>query len=788
MSVNKIVVNGKEFTDDAKLNQDLGLTIRECNLFLSTSLSCDELSVDTLDASLNCAGYLYTYFRPKGSTCLLDRNKALFCVRPKTVILTEDMSNYAYGTPVQYYRDNNLFATLYMSSVKRVGKYVFAISCISGIGLLDSSTHYGGIYTGQSVPSVVSEIIGGIIPFTVASAFNDMHVYGWLPIATRRENLHQLLFAEGGVAITAANGTLQISTLATSNPRNIPNSRLYTGGSMELPGEVTHADITEHAYIASPITEEKSVFEGMISPENITAPSGAARQGTLITFNEPYHSLRIEGASILESAANYAVVGNGISCILYGKPYVHNMRIVTRDRAQTRAVGSVQNHTATVDSATLVNLANVENVADRVYNYYSVARTVNNDMVYNASSPTLPGAYVSLYDPFDAYTTGYVQSLDVNVSNTLKATAKITANYRPALPGDYYTHTTVITSNTTWTVPSGCKGKIRVILGGGGQGGSSGCKGSQGKVVSSFTGEFGGLVRRTISGYGCGIAGEGGAGGYGGQGGKIAQVTLNVSVGQSFAVHIGAGGAGGSYSGDYTAGSLGGATTFGSYSSDSGAASAAGFIDQTTGARYSTPGIGGISGGRGTGGKYDPANCDKGVGALILGDSITDEDGKVWSVGSTKTADYAVEGEKPAAYIIKAEANQDDIRDGALAAFASYALGGGAAGGSNGASVTSIKGTVTAEMQGLSNPVPVGGAVGTQGMNGATPSKTPKKQTIRGGGGRGGYGGGGAGGHGLAYTAIVNPANAQVVGGVVGKGGNGGKGGDGGDGYVIIYW
>lgn len=165
MSVNKIVVNGKEFSDAVHLNNDPGMTLFNCNLFISNSLLGDELSIDTLNTQLNCSGYLYTYFRPKDSSCMLTSDKQLFCVRPRVTILAEDPTQYAYGQKVQYYRDNVLIATFYMSSVKRVGKYIFAISCTSATGLLDNDLHYGGVYTGEYFHQVLADIIGNKVEY-----------------------------------------------------------------------------------------------------------------------------------------------------------------------------------------------------------------------------------------------------------------------------------------------------------------------------------------------------------------------------------------------------------------------------------------------------------------------------------------------------------------------------------------------------------------------------------------------------------------------------------------------
>ena len=89
----------------------------------------------------------------------------------------------------------------------------------------------------------------------------------------------------------------------------------------------------------------------------------------------------------------------------------------------------------------------------------------------------------------------------------------------------------------------------------------------------------------------------------------------------------------------------------------------------------------------------------------------------------------------------------------------------------------------------LANNIP-SGANAANGLQGATPTLTPKKPglTI---GGRGGYGGGGgscpswagAGKDPRSYTGSIT-----TDGGEPGAGGLGGPGGPGGDGCIILYY
>lgn len=802
MNTNKIVVNGKEFSDATHWNNDPGMTVFSCNLFASNSLLGDELSVDTLETQLNCSSYGYTYFRPKDSSCYVTRDNELFCVRPRVVILAVDPTQYTYGQKVQYYRDSTLIATLYMSSVTRVGKYIFAISCTSAIGLLDNDLHYGGIYSGESMSTVLADIMGNSVDYSLDSSLSTMRVYGWLPVATRRENLQQLLFAEGGAARSQPNGSIQIQAIQAQNIKTISDSRLYSGGNVEYRGGITSVSVTEHSYWAFDTDPETRLFEGNVVVESLTTPKGQTVQGVLVTFKEPMHNLKATGAKIIESGANYAVLGSGLSCVLTGKAYTHTARVVVRpDQNATRALSAAEDNTAIVTDATLVSLVNVESVAERIYSYYRAPRTICNEIVLQDEKP---GDYVSLNDAFDDFAQGFITSLDVNVSQTLKANAQVLAGYEPPLPGDYYSHIKIITSNQTWRVPKDCRGKIRVVLGGGGQGGYSGCKGGDGEVIDKISGPAGSYFNPgTPDGYGLGIAGAGGAGGQGGIGGKVLQLTISVSVGQTFVVTIGKGGEGGKYSdGENSPGSMGTASTFGSYSSDSGEVAAVGYVEQFNGEIYSAPGDTGIAGGSGAGWKVEAEgptweNCYR----FEQGSLVYDEDGRRWYPGTT----YFFEGGtsdnngQDSINRVSKQLSFGDLMGGYVTILASDAPGGGAAAGQHGPEGSSGEAYIEWEYDQLSSYQVWGLTRSGATRNGANATKTPAKAKARGKGGRGGYGGGGAAGHGMSCSVIkegplVGYASVDHEGapgepaGQLGTGGTGGDGGAGGDGYVIIYW
>ena len=174
----------------------------------------------------------------------MDSNGHFLVARPRL----DDLTQYVYGEPVYYYHDDVLIGKFFLSSVMRVGLIHYKLSCISGVGLLDNTQHYGGMYTGQALSDVVADIISGTVEYSIDEAYQSIPVYNWLPIGTRRENLHQLLFVMGLALKKDANGIIRITALTDSDPAEIEESRLFSGGSIDYNTPSTAVSVAEHIH------------------------------------------------------------------------------------------------------------------------------------------------------------------------------------------------------------------------------------------------------------------------------------------------------------------------------------------------------------------------------------------------------------------------------------------------------------------------------------------------------------------------------------------------------------
>lgn len=705
--MNQIIYSKWVFEDD---------DIRSAQIYRATSLIADSLEPNTLNATVRCSD--------------------------------SSILEFEQDTRLTYVHSTDLPAYFYIQDIIRTGPDEYAISAMSAIGrLIHGEQHYGGIYTGQTVGQVIPEICGPV-PCVVKTNLQDVQIYGWLPIASRRDNLAQILFAVGAWIRDDLDGVLHIERLWDGYTANITQAQIYQGPSMSYGAKVTQVVVTEHQYVQG--GEEVTLFEGQ------------SQQGDIITFSEPAYNLRASGFSILESNANYAKItaGNGT---LIGSAYIHNTRQVSADVSQ-----AAEPNVVTVSDATLVSLVNSSDVAQRLAQYYACLATFDGDIL---PGQQLDGNVVGIYDPFDRQMVqACLKSLDIKISGTLKATVSALVGFKPPQVDDSQTldERIVLTGSGTYQIPAGTT-LIRYVLISGAQGGHCGQKGGDvgtSPSVSWSDPTWGDQYR------GCGLAdgGVGGEGGAPGAGARILEGTLDISDITSIPYSCGVGGLGAAYDPDDPDGSAGSDTELGAATTAGAQAPEDGYTDPITGEKYGGIGDQGIPGGKGAGKAAEVTTVDDETVQLFdPAESVTDEDGNTWSGGLTET-----EADAPDRVAMEMREN-----DGARIWY-SRGLGAGAAAGANG-SGPGPEASVSVRSSSIV-------ATAASGLDGATPALTPKKPAQYGKGGRGGYGGGGASSGGLAVGSTdSSDYTVSITAGTGGIGGNGGPGGPGGDGCIILY-
>lgn len=644
------------------------------------------------------------------------------------------LTDFIRNTPLTFFHDDEQMGIFYVQKISRTSINTYHFACTSTVGLLDETYHDGGIYTGETVKEVCEDICSPLTVY-VKTNLQNIKLYGWLPIATRRENLTQVLFAIGATFKVDFDGAIRIEGLWSGEASAIDAGEIYASGTVDYATPVTEVIVTEHAYSQS-ATETTEFFKGTTSA------------GDKITFDEPCYDLVASGFSILASGANWATVSAG-SGTLVGKKYTHVTRqVVEQIKPKTRDLVTQSDNTVKVENATLVSLVNATAVAERLAEYYSYNERINYKI---AVKREIPGDVVQIAHPYGGTVTGCIESSDITLSSKLASQESVLVGYKPTDVGEqeYYDTVEVLTQNGTWTVPDNVT-SARIVLIGGGQGGTKGKNGEDGNNQSR-SGHYTPIRSGsgTVLWYSAAYGGNGGEAGRKGERGNVFITELKLVPGMQIACTIGSGGLGASQ--DSASGMLGGNTIFGDFSSANGSQPTNnGYIDPISGLKYCVDGVDGVSGGKGSGGKKTQVSSPLDIDEF----NITDQDGIVWYCG---------------------EADRNITRN--QNAWCYGGTGGGAAVGRNG-------GNGLASLEGDNIRYYTTGDGGA-GANAAP----PKIQTSYGSGGNGGNGGGGGGGTGATDMTMTWDHGESIS--LLGKGGSGGSGSSGGSGApgcVLIYY
>lgn len=338
---------------------------RSVNLFQSASVISEELEINTMDFILSSKDPVPFMFQRK--------------------------------QPMEVYHDGALQGVFYISSSKRVGEKIYEIQSSDLVGLLDESNHKGGVYNNVTFSALVAEILTGY-EYELDPSLAGVTLSGWLPIATRRENLAQAAFAVGAVVDTSGSNQVRIFPPRAAAAATFGGDRVYAGSSIDTSALVTAVEVAEHKYSAG--TEEQELFNDVLN--------GTAE----ITFSEPMHTLSVTGGSIDESGANYAkITGTGGAVTLTGVKYNHTIRTITVSNPDVAAGENV--NVVQVTDATLVGPDNSDSAARRVYAYYQRRECVNATLIFNGE---LPGDVVTIGTEFDGIKTGALLSIDADVA------------------------------------------------------------------------------------------------------------------------------------------------------------------------------------------------------------------------------------------------------------------------------------------------------------------------------------------------------------------------------------
>lgn len=393
--MNKIVYNGLTFDDTGTGDGKL----LDGSFYVENSLAHDELSVDTLK----------------------------FRVRyPLSDTPDDSLVKLDYGTECAYYHDDILFGNYYHVKTSRISRFEYELEFQSSIGLLDDTNHYGGLYQGALASDIIADVIGGKIPYTIKQVFSKIKLYGWLPVATRRSNLQQVLFSCGGCVKKNDDGDAYITTLDTTTPKVKPDNKIFDTGSITYDTNISSVAVTEHGYVKLDDTQTEKLFEGELIGSDFTTPKGlAVTNASLVTWDNPAYDITVSGTELLESDVNYAVVSATPTVKVEGKKYLHTESVVHKDKANYKGKEKL----AEVKEATLISLANSGSTAERLMAYYGNSNTMTPTILWEGEKTT---DNIQMTNPYGDQSTGFIKSIDGTFGAQItKGSCELVLNYVP---------------------------------------------------------------------------------------------------------------------------------------------------------------------------------------------------------------------------------------------------------------------------------------------------------------------------------------------------------------------
>ena len=721
---NKVVI-GDESAPILTFHNDSILSLVEET---ATSIVGEELFIDQFVPEVRYGLIIRQVIRPADRETyeqFLTSEGLLLCGK-----YTYDIRAIPYGTPVRFYTNDRISGLFYCDSVERLSKESFKINCISAIGLMDQQRHVGGIYSGARFDAVAREIMGDDYDYQIDPEVAELQVYGWLPYSTRRRNLHQLILAYGVNITKSDTGGMLFAFLKVTDPENIPNSRVFSGGQVSYGEPASRVEIIEHGYH----------FLSSVGYEVLYDTKGDVCDNTIISFDRPYNtgSLMVaEGSNLIinECGTNYAIISG--SGVLMGQPYVHTTKRITADNEE-----ALLEKVVTVEDATLVTAANSENVLARLSAYYFNVTTVKTGIVVDGER--VSRRYI-LENAFNEHTHAFLARMSTSVTSFARAECEFIADYLPVAQGSSFQNCEILElsdEGQTWKIPDNVfekeNQKLRVVLIGEGYDGENGSNGEDGQFGDDNRGGYGGA---------------GGKGGSGGKGGKILSATIDCSSLEFL-----------TYGKDGKDTWLTAEDAY--YSSAKGNSSNSGFVEMFSGAVYGLPGNPGVDGAAGGEGGAYPAIG--GSGNAATDGSDLEYNGIIYK-GGKKSQKQAVRAQ-----------NYGGFHENMTWRFGGSG-GGGAAVGRDGNDAGILEGG-----SGSVEHYPYGG-------DGADASMAQSTVAMYGSGGNGGSGGGGGGGASNMYWwndvySTLIAVWSQESTNIPGKGGKGSAGTAGYRGCIIIYY
>lgn len=304
--------------------------------------------------------------------------------------------------------------TFYLDGKESRSETEISFHAIDGVGIIDKSKFIKGrIYQNEKVSVIVSEIMAsaGWEKYEISNELQNLTLSGYIPICSHREALQQVAFAIRAIVDCSRTNLIRIYRQNTSADIKIKDDRLFIDGEKVSDKEyVSKIEITMHQYQET--TEQSTIFDGILN-------AGLNE----ITFSEPAKDLASSAGAIIESGVNYAIIQMNETgeCTVTGKVYEDLQSTFIRSAEEVNR-NEVENVVSVTD-ATLVNKNNSYLLAESLFDYYSLRRTLNARYLLESERT---GRWISVKSYYGMYINGGIESQEIDLAGGFLATATIT--------------------------------------------------------------------------------------------------------------------------------------------------------------------------------------------------------------------------------------------------------------------------------------------------------------------------------------------------------------------------
>ena len=371
-----------------------GTDLLEAKILEEVDPISSELRINTLDFTIYDENREFNILNQQGKYSLFQSRQE---IRAREVVNGETIE----------------MGTFYLESKESQSETEISFHAIDGVGIIDKSNFLKGrIYQNEKVSVIVSEIMqsAGWDKYEISNELQNLTLSGYIPICSHREALQQVAFAIRAVVDCSRSNLIRIYRQNTSADIKIKDDRLFIDGEKVFDREyISKIEITMHQYQE---TEEQTIiFDGSLN-------AGLNE----ITFSEPAKDISTDSGTIIESGVNYAVIQMTETgeCTVTGKVYEDLQSTFVRSASESNSNEVEQ--VISVKDATLVDKNNSYLLAENLFDYYSLRRTLNARYVLDFERT---GRWISVKSYYGMYINGGIESQEIDLAGGYISSATI---------------------------------------------------------------------------------------------------------------------------------------------------------------------------------------------------------------------------------------------------------------------------------------------------------------------------------------------------------------------------